>query len=623
MSNPNDSTSTEDDIPLSQTFLEFCAKVRSNDPSILPGPDMPFNIRPLSEREDIELADALLENTNVTYLKSNMGKYTESSAEAMAKYVRASKHLQRIYWHGVYRGLRHREEMLCCLLPALQESTSLKKLRIDFPCGSASSKLAFENMLTHTQSLQSLTLYCQDGQLEDLAVAAAISGLKKNTTLRELTLDVPRGATIVPILTSLSDHPQIRRLRLQGYVVDLTGLDTVLLSENSQITELDIERARYGPPTMGLTHVLHALARRPTLTKLRLRHCALGLDEAILLRLALGNTPSLQSLDLANNILGGAGLAELAPALHHNTSIKELNLSCNDLSDLEAAEGLRGILLHNKTLTTLDLSTNAFGQTDGALMKIDLSSCAFGDDSVSILSQSLGSLNTTLQKLTFHSSTITSTGVGKLLETMEQSSHHITDLALQHNPVGNEGASLLAAALGNNALPNLTRLSLFNCDIGDDGFIALVSALEQNTSLLQLDLCDNRGISARAFLALAESLPEIKVLQRFELSWRTGLASAMPLLLTGLRKNTSLFRFHLADCAPYSVPPTIEEMARFAGGWMQEMEGLGYRNRFRSLIRRPKDALPPRGVWSHALARIATFPDVIFELLHSEPNFRG
>jgi hypothetical protein len=49
--------------------------------------------------------------------------------------------------------------------------------------------------------------------------------------------------------------------------------------------------------------------------------------------------------------------------------------------------------------------------------------------------------------------------------------------------------------LGNNALPNLTRLSLSYCDIGDDGFITLISALEQKTSLLHLDLHENRGFS--------------------------------------------------------------------------------------------------------------------------------
>jgi hypothetical protein len=206
---------------------------------------------------------------------------------------------------------------------------------------------------------------------------------------------------------------------------------------------------------------------------------------------------------------------------------------------------------------------------------------------------------------------------------MEQGSHHITDLKLDLNPIGNEGASLLARSLGNNALPKLTRLSVLNCRLGDDGFIALVSALEQNTSLLHLDLRfihDDDNFSERTFLALAESLPEIKVLQRVDFNWCPGLGSAMPLLLAGLRENTGLFRFHVAGCAPRWAPPTTEETAKCAGCWMQEMERLGYRNRFLPLIRAPEEKLPPRGVRPHGLARVATLPDVIFGVLRSKPN---
>jgi hypothetical protein len=54
--------------------------------------------------------------------------------------------------------------------------------------------------------------------------------------------------------------------------------------------------------------------------------------------------------------------------------------------------------------------------------------------------------------------------------------------------------------------------------IENDEFIALVSALEQNTSLRHLDLRRNDRVSERAFLALVDSLPEIKTLQEFVFS---------------------------------------------------------------------------------------------------------
>jgi hypothetical protein len=122
MSISNTSAGTIDDGRplLSSTFLNFCIKVRSNDPSILPDCGKPFKIRHMCEREGIELADALLENTIVTYLELETSKYTKSSAEAMAKFVRNSKHLKHIRWSEDWETaidyresvLRHREDVL-------------------------------------------------------------------------------------------------------------------------------------------------------------------------------------------------------------------------------------------------------------------------------------------------------------------------------------------------------------------------------------------------------------------------------------------------------------------------------------------------------------------------------
>jgi hypothetical protein len=192
--------------------------------------------------------------------------------------------------------------------------------------------------------------------------------------------------------------------------------------------------------------------------------------------------------------MGSAELAEVAPALCRNTSIEVLDIARNSLNGMDSAVILRDILRSDKTITTLDLSRKSFWETPGAVECITdrlsaiLLNCAFRDDGISTLAQTRGSWNKTLQKLTLDTNSITSTGVGVLLETMEQSSHHITDLDFQHNPIGNEGASLLVRALGKNALTRLSRLSLSTFGIGDDGCTALVSALKQNTSLLELDL---------------------------------------------------------------------------------------------------------------------------------------
>jgi hypothetical protein len=133
-------------------FLEFCAQVRRDDPSFcqklasLSGLNTTFK----RERKDIELADALLENTNVTYLELRTAANTKCSTEAMAKYVRTSKRLQHINWPMNRMTDPQGEEKLCCFLHAFQESTSLKELEIRFPLITGPSNRALENMLTHT-----------------------------------------------------------------------------------------------------------------------------------------------------------------------------------------------------------------------------------------------------------------------------------------------------------------------------------------------------------------------------------------------------------------------------------------------------------------------------------------
>jgi hypothetical protein len=228
MSETNDPTtsSTGNGVsPLSSSFLEFCAKVRRNDPSILPEPSKPFKIDHMSEREGLELVDALLENTNVKNLGLWSAEYTKSYAGAMAKYVRTSKHLQSLRWE---RGsLQKCEDIICCLLHAIQESASLKELHIQLPPGDGPSNLAFENMLTHTLSLRSLSLVYYDG-----ALAGARSGLEKNSTLRELTLD--SSGAISPILTSLCDHPHLRKICLLGRSFDPSELETLLRSHRTR-----------------------------------------------------------------------------------------------------------------------------------------------------------------------------------------------------------------------------------------------------------------------------------------------------------------------------------------------------------------------------------------------------
>jgi hypothetical protein len=200
-----------------------------------------------------------------------------------------------------------------------------------------------------------------------------------------------------------------------------------------------------------------------------------------------------------------------------------------------------------------------------------------------------------------------------LLEMMEQNSHHITDLDLRFNEtIGNEGSKSPSQVLGKKRATK-PQTPLFECHIGDEGCIELVSALEQNTSLLQLDLRNNT--SERVILAL-ESLPEIKVLQRVDFSWCPALVSAMPYCWKDYARTKVCFVFVSLIVHLLRYHQQTKETAKCTGAWMHQMERVP-----KPLS--PYDTCAERevlpGVWYRALALAATFL-MSFEVLRSKPN---
>jgi Ran GTPase-activating protein (RanGAP) involved in mRNA processing and transport len=65
--------------------------------------------------------------------------------------------------------------------------------------------------------------------------------------------------------------------------------------------------------------------------------------------------------------------------------------------------------------------------------------------------------------------------------------------------------------------------------MSDDGFVELMSALEENKTLETFDL-ELNDITDQGYLALASSLPNIKGLREIDFSWKTCDPSVMPVL---------------------------------------------------------------------------------------------
>jgi Ran GTPase-activating protein (RanGAP) involved in mRNA processing and transport len=311
--------------------------------------------------------------------------------------------------------------------------------------------------------------------------------------------------------------------------------------------------------------------------------------------------------------------------LYRNTSIKALGLKNNGLEDIESANVLRELIRRNKTITSLCLAHNAFGhdvaavgsiaeglRSNTTLQQLDLSLCRLGNQGISVLANALAIRNDSALELNLSCNDITPAGISALIDDSMGTMKTLTKLCLMGNPIGNEGATILADALGCSTMPNLKRLDLDWCNVDNDGFVALVSALEQNTSLQILNL-QGHHYGERGCLALAESLPNIKVLQQINFRVNMGPQSiTLPLLLEGFRNNTSLMKVTIAGFSP-------------PRDCLQEIKFLGYRNRFTPLLKAsdPTGNSPPLGIWSGALAKVATEPDVLFHVLRNKPKLVG
>jgi Ran GTPase-activating protein (RanGAP) involved in mRNA processing and transport len=624
-SNAHISDDDDGDEPswISSTARELCNQLRVNDGRVLENdPEynsvfVPFKYSgEYSEDERIAVFQALKENTSVKCIRLAPHKFTKRSAKAAAKYLKSSKTLQTLHLDdSPYQNPHERREMISILFRALSRNTSVTKLIINFDVVRFGC-VAFQELLTNTQTLQTLSVVrrydYRYGELNEVDIAAITSGFANNTTLRDLEFQGWRETELAPVLTALQEHPALQKIYLNE---SLSGLEVLLRSQDSKVKELVLEGIHRS--TVGFHAVMRELGRNTRLTNLVLCSCLLKRKDVQQLKSMLRRNTALEFLDLKSICLMSAGLTELAPVLYCNTSIKTLDLANNGLDDVESANLLRELIRRNKTITSLCIAGNAFGRnaaavrsiaegvrSNTALQQLDVHNCSLGDQGISILANALAIRNASILELNFSCNNITSVGVRALVDDNVEAMKTVAKLSLC---IRSEGAIILADALGRNAMPSLKRLDLGDHGIEDDGFVALVSALEQNTSLQILQLRGN-DFGERGFVALADSLPNIKGLQQINL-WANEIfqSTTLALLLEGFRKNTSLVQVHIIGSgAPVD--------------FLQEIKCLGQRNRFTPLL---TDASPQLGIWSRALAKVATEPDVLFHVLRKKPKLVG
>ena len=205
---------------------------------------------------------------------------------------------------------------------------------------------------------------------------------------------------------------------------------------------------------------------------------------AVALAQALHHNSTLLELNLSNNSISDAGAVALAQALHHNSTLLELNVSYNSISDAGAV-ALAQALHHNSTLTELNLSKNNIS-----------------DAGTEALAQVIHH-NSTLTQLNFSNNSISDAGAVALAQALHHNST-LTELNLSKSNISDAGTEALAQVIHHNS--TLTQLNLSNNSISDAGAVALAQAIHQNSTLTELNLSDNDGIGEEGIYQLVQAL---------------------------------------------------------------------------------------------------------------------
>lgn len=411
------------------------------------------------------LAEALAENTFLTFLCLGNAKHSDFSAYCLGKALARNTTLSKLEIFsnnitpvGFY--------FLSCLLAV---NSSLKNIVL------AGNKINSDPMGG---------LYLSAGILENSQNGGVLSVLN----LYETALGDEGSAALA---LALKENPPLVSLDIGSCGISFEGFRkfSEALICNNTLESFAVWRNQLGKG-------IEMLSSFGALTKLNLDDAGIDDSAACAVSNVLASNTVLTYLNLGVNPFTNKGVAALTVALETNTTLQSLILYRMEAALIALA------LKRNCTLELLNLCTNKIGELPSRMQApADLSLSAplpFYREDFWVLCQMSFSLST----IFLNDNALGDEGACDLAQVLLVNTV-LTYCNLMANGIGDLGIAALAIALRKNNV--LRSLVLRNNPIGDAGITDLVSSLRQNTGLRGLELGGNEfgEPGAKALLSLS------------------------------------------------------------------------------------------------------------------------
>ncbi|XP_043087827.1 NACHT, LRR and PYD domains-containing protein 3-like isoform X2 [Puntigrus tetrazona] len=209
---------------------------------------------------------------------------------------------------------------------------------------------------------------------------------------------------------------------------------------------------------------------------LRLCDCGLTEESCSALATVLRSNSSLKELDISNNNLQDSGVKKLQNALENTgCTLKKLRLSGCSISE----EGYKAL-------------SSALRSNPSHLIELDLTGNDPGQSGMKDLTDLLQDPNFPLKTLRLSSCEMTEEGCSALTSALKSNPSHLRELDLSRNKLGDSGVKHLSDLLMNTQF-KLGKLDLCDCSITERQCLILTSALKSNPShLKELNLSENQ-----------------------------------------------------------------------------------------------------------------------------------